>query len=378
MNALLAFCVAAGLAPLLIGIALGAALRLIDPGLPPALTPLAALGAAWIGGAFGATLRWRVLRRVPRALWIRCSMESALVTAAVALAADALARFAPILFGAWRPSLPVLVMIGAAAGVTGRHAVTLAARAAGASPLVVRRLSRAAWLDTIASVAVFLIALAYLRGRETSTGVLRGGVSWLVLSAGSGVLIGLMAETLLDIRDRARAGVAALGALWFAAGLGYAAELSPLVVSVVAAAVLVHRAPRPRAVAAALGTPQGLPWGLLAMVAGTLVEPRAWPLIPVALALSAVRLAARGVGAALLPIRPWAPHTGFARAAQGPMAVAMAADCALSLGGVAGAPSATLILVSWCVVTVATLPLTRRALAPRALTAPPPLPEVRG
>jgi hypothetical protein len=60
------------------------------------------------------------------------------------------------------------------------------------------------------------------------------------------------------------------------------------------------------------------------------------------------------------------------------MAVAIAADCALSLGGNAGAPAATLILTGWCLAIVAAEPVTRWALAPRALTAPPPLPEVRG
>jgi hypothetical protein len=60
------------------------------------------------------------------------------------------------------------------------------------------------------------------------------------------------------------------------------------------------------------------------------------------------------------------------------MAVAVAADCALSLGGGAGAPAATLILLTWCLAIVAAVPVTRRAIAPRALTAPPPLPEVKG
>ena len=97
-----------------------------------------------------------------------------------------------------------------------------------------------------------------------------------------------------------------------------------------------------------------------------------------ALVVWAARVATRGAGAAFLPLRAPLPRAGIARAAQGPMAVALAADCALSLTGGAGAPVATLILLAWCVSVLGALPLTRLALVPRTLTAPPPLPEVRG
>jgi len=54
---------------LLVGVLLGPALEVLDPGTLRTLTPITALGIGWIGAVFGAQLEWRVLRRIPRGAW---------------------------------------------------------------------------------------------------------------------------------------------------------------------------------------------------------------------------------------------------------------------------------------------------------------------
>jgi len=364
--------VSAGLPLVILGILLGPALGILDTDVLRALAPTTALGIAWIGAVFGASLSWRYVRRIPQALWVLAAAEAAAVLAATGLAGWALTRLVPRLGAAFRPTLPTVCTLAAIAVVTGPSAVAMTARAVGIRRSVRQAFEIAAWLDTAAGALAFTLVLALYHPREPAGGLPLGWISWLGLALISGLLFGVLYLGLThfagDPEDR---NLALLGVLLFGAGAAYAADLSPFVVCAVAAAVIVNRSPHRRAALALLRAWEHPVTAILLILAGALLTyPTAWLLVA-ALALVGVRAAARWgavrYGRRPLHLEALPPDLGLAGVAQGTVAVALAMNFFILYGAAAGGPVVTTALVGLGL---------NLLLAPAAMTRalrPPPL-----
>lgn len=377
---------AAGLPLVVVGILLGPALHAFDAGTLRGLAPAQALGIAWIGALFGAGVRWRYVRRIPRALWLLALGEAAAVLAATAAAAWLFTRIVPALRAAWQPPLAAILSLGAIAVVTGPAAVLMTARAAGVRRAVAHAFEIAAWLDTAFGAVAFTLALALYHPRQPAGGLLFGWVAWIALALGSGVLVGMLFLALARLRpDRADLGVALIGALLLGAGVGYAADLSPFVIAAVAMIVIVHRAPSPREAVRILEDWEHPIYAVFLILAGAAMRlPTPW-VLAAAVALAGVRVAARwaavrGLGRAVRLDGLLPPNLGLAGVAQGGVAVALAMNFFIvygtAAGKAAGGALVTTVLVALGLAQLAAPMAMQRALAPRRLTPAPAGTEV--
>jgi hypothetical protein len=375
----------AGLPLVVLGILLGPVLHLLDGDVLKALAPAAAFGIAWIGAAFGASLGWRYVRKIPRALWLLAGCEALAVLAVTGLLGWELTRLLPALGAALRPALPTVFALASIAVVTGPAAVAMTAHAVGIRRSVRQAFEIAAWLDTAAGAVAFILVLTIYHPREPAGGVTLGWISWLGLAVASGLLFGFLYLGLTHFAKRIEErDLALLGVILFGAGVGYAADLSPFVICGVAAVVIANRSPHRHAAIALLRAWEHPVSAILLIFAGALVTfPTFW-LLPAALILVWGRAAARwlAVRVARVPLglsRILPPDLGLAGVAQGGVAVALALNFFILYGAASGGPVVTIALIGLGVNLLMAPAAMSRALRPApALTTPPVASEVTG
>src|SRR2546425_233022 len=122
---------ATGLPLLLAGVLLGPGIGVLDRAVLRALAPVTALAIGWLAAGFGARLEWRVVRRVPPALWGLGTAVAIATFALAALAAWSLLRLRPALGAAWAPALPGVLTLAAVAVVSEPGAVARTALGVG-------------------------------------------------------------------------------------------------------------------------------------------------------------------------------------------------------------------------------------------------------
>lgn len=354
---------AAGAPLVLLGLLLGPGLDVLDRPTLRALAPVTALGIGWVGAVFGARLEWRFLRRIPPAVWRLAALQAAGVFALTALAAWLLMRRVPALAAAWRPALPAILTLAAAATVSGPGAVALVARAVGARRPVANAFGLAAVLASAFGALAFALALALYHPRGPFAGLAVGWLVWVAVAAAASAGVGVLFLWLARLRpDPSELGLNLLGVMLFGAGVGYAADLSPFVVCALATALIVNLSPHKRRVQAVLEAWEPPIYAVLLIVAGALlVLPTPW-LVPAALVLGFVRVAARWApGRFVLP-----PHVGLGTIAQGGIAVALGLSFTLTYGGVDPRSGAilTTVLLGVALAQAAAGPLMALALRP--------------
>jgi len=375
---------AAGTPLLLLGIVLGPGIELLDAAALRALSPVTALTLGWLGALLGARCERRYVTRIPRRLWLLSGLEAVAVLLVVGLAAWLLARARPALGAAWTPRLPAVLALGTVAAASGPGAVALAARTLGVRRSVARVFGLAATLATAWATLALTLALTIspLRG-SGGGGATHGWFAWLALTIGSGTLVGMLFLSFTRLRpDPEHVGVALLGAMLFGAGIGYAADLSPLVVCGLAAALIVNGSPLRRRVRGLLAAGEHLIYGLFLIITGAVLAlPTVWVLAAAPI-LWALRTAAKWavVRYARDPLQLGAipPQLGLATTAQGGLAVALGASFLLGDGATSGTgrPLLTTIVVGVVLTQLAAPPLMRLALRPTALTERAPGPEL--
>jgi len=372
----------AGLPLVVLGILLGPALGVLDADVLRALAPATALGIAWIGATFGASLSWRYVRRIPRALWLLAGAEAVAVLVATGVVGWLLIRMVHPLGAAFRPTLPTVFTLAAIAVVTGPSAVAMTARAAGIRRSVRQAFEIAAWLDTAAGALAFTLILTLYHPREPAGGGLPlGWLSWLGLALVSGLLFGVLYLGLTHFaKDSEERDLGLLGVLLFGAGVGYAADLSPFVICAVAAAVIVNRSPHRRAALALLRAWEHPVSAILLILSGAVLSyPTAWVLVAAAVlvaARAASRWAAVRYGRRPLHLDMLPPDLGLAGVAQGTVAVALAMNFFILYGPAAGGPVVTTALVGLGLNLLLAPAAMTRALRPPPLTTSPASPEV--
>jgi hypothetical protein len=329
---------AAGAPLVLVGVALGPGIELLDRPTLRLLAPLTALALGWIGATLGARFEWRYLRRLPRGLWLLAALDAAGVFLSVAFGAALLARLRPALAAAWIPRLPALLTLAAAAAAAGPGAALLVARISGLRPRVARAMARLALIEAVYAALALSVPLALHRPHASAESSELGWAAWLVFTTGSGALIGLVFQSLTRLRpDRAELGFVLLATLLFGAGIGYAADLSPFLVCALGAAVIVNLSPHRHAVRQVLHASERAVYAGLLVITGALLQlPTAWLLLA-APVLAGLRAAAKwGVvrgGRVAFPLPAVAPDAGLGTLAQGGVALACGLTFVLVYGG---------------------------------------------
>jgi len=375
---------AAGAPLVLLGVVLGPGIDLLDAAALRALAPVTALALGWLGALLGARCERRYVTRIPRRLWLLSGLEALAVLLVVGIATWLLARARPALGAAWTPRLVAVLALGTVAAASGPGAVALAAQALGVRRSVARVCGLAATLATAWATLALTLALTIspLRG-SGGGGATHGWFPWLALTLGSGTLVGMLFLSFTRLRpDPEHVGVALLGAMLFGAGIGYAADLSPLVVCGLAAALIVNVSPLRRRVQGLLAAGEHLIYALFLIIAGAVLAlPTIWVLAAAPI-LWALRTAAKWavVRYARDPLQLGAipPHLGLATTAQGGLAIALGASFLLADGPTSGtgSPLLTTIVVGVVLAQLAAPPLMRLALRPAALTGRAPGPEL--
>jgi len=251
--------------------------------------------------------------------------------------------------------------------------VTLVARAVGIRQSVTRAFSLAAALETACGALAFTVPLA-LHGPHP--------LAWLVFAVGSGALVGMVFLSLTRLRPaRADVGFALLATLLFGAGVGYAAELSPLLVCALATALIVNASPRRHAVRRVLADWEHPIYAIFLVVTGALLTlPTLWILVAVPL-LAAARAAAKWAavryGSVALHLAGLPPNIGLGTIAQGGAAIALGLNFFITYGGEgtgAGGALLTTIVLGVAAAQLAAPPLIavalRRTVASPAASAP--------
>ena len=270
---------ATGTPLLLLGVVLGPATGVLSDAVLDALSPMMALAIGWTGAAFGSRIHWRVMRRIPRAVWTLAAVRAAASFLAVAGGVVALALLIPALRATWQPLTVVALALGSMAAV--------ARRIRGPRHVL-------ATLETIFGALAFTLILASDHPRGPVGGFL-GGVGWLILALGSGVLVGVLFLGLARLRDARDLPLALLGTVLFGAGVGYAAGLSPFVVCAVAAGIITHRSHEGGLVATRLEAWEGPLYAAFMILAGALLGVSTIWILPAAILLAALRVGARWV-----------------------------------------------------------------------------------
>lgn len=361
---------AAGAPLVVLGLVLGPGIDLINRPVLGALAPVAALATGWIGAALGARFEWRSVRCTGRATWLLAGLSAVTAFAVVTLAAWLLGQMVPALASAWTPRLPALLTLGAVAAASGPDAVALVGRLVGIRKSVARAFSLAAALETACGALVFTLPLALHRAHPLGGHAAVSWLAWLVLAAGSGVLVGaVFLGFTRQPAERDNVGFVLLATLLFGAGVGYATELSPFLVCAVAMAVIVNASPRRHAVRRVLADWEPPMYAIFLVMTGTLLTlPTAWILVAVPL-LAAARTAAKWsaprYGSRALRLDGLAPNVGLGTVAQGGVAIAMGWNFFVTYGdGGSGGGGAllTTIVLGVAAAQLAAPPLMRLAL----------------
>lgn len=278
------------LIPLALGTLLGPVLHVVDASALNTLAPVAVITAGWAGATAGARGEWTALARSPLGqLVVAVARWTALAVVTAAFVWLAVRRLAPLAH-VWVPLAAAAATLAAAAAGDRRDSATTAERGMAAGMSV---------------VAVALIAV-FFHPRQSVGGASVGWHYWLVMTPTLGAVFGLAAVGGARIAHKLPLprGLADLGLLVLAAGVGAATTVSPFVVCGLAAGAAMSAAPdSPLRATLAAHAPV---WrSILALCAGLwLVVPSAWLLAPaaaiallrVALPLGALDMVALGVG----------------------------------------------------------------------------------
>jgi len=366
--------VAAGAPFVVAGLLLGPGLDVLDRATLRALAPVTALGIGWIGAAFGAQLEWRFLRHIPRRVWALAVLQATVVLVLTGLGGRLLMKAAPALAQAWRPTVPALLTIAAAAMTSGPGAVALVAKAVRVPTPLARSLGIAALLDTTFGALVFAFALGLSQPHRSFAGVALGWAHWIavavVASGGVGVLF-LWVSRLRGETDGKALGIDLLAVVLLGSGLGYAVDLSPFVVCAPATALIVNLSPLRRRVQALLVAWEAPVYAVFVLLVGALLDLPTWWLVPAALLIGLIGVVARW--AVMRDAQGWRevaalpPHLGLAAVAQGGVPLALAASFSLIYAGSGargGGAVLTTVLLGVALSQVIAAPLMALALRP--------------
>jgi len=327
--------IASGTPLVLVGALLGPITGVVTRELASQLAPVSALGLGWLGMLFGLQLDRAIVREFRGVLWRFALLQAGIAFLIAALGAAVIRLTLPGLREAWAPGEAAIFTLAAVAAISAPTGVSIAARRLKLRGPVLDLLSFSASVDGLIGVFAFTAVLAVYRPIEGPGVAELSPERWLAVSLLSGVLVGLV---FLSLTRRApttdELTLSLLGTVLFGAGAGYALGLSPLLVTIIAGAVVANLSSHKRRVLATLSAWERPAYHILLILTGTLLTvPSAWVWAAVLLFVG-WRLSAKYLGgyAALRLLRlPEVPPTvGLALVAQGGLTVAIALNYAIA------------------------------------------------
>ncbi len=290
------------------------------------LGPVISLLLGMVGFMLGLALR--------RRLATAHALEAGATAALFSLAAMAASFFALLLYlTRWVPGQPLWVAISlacaaAATSLPGVESTLQSVRARGVVTELVRSLSLAL---SVVAVAAAGTALAWRRSSQASDRFGLSGTTWLAALVGLGIASGLLFAMFMGRRKQEsddRLFLATVGVITFASGLALAADVSPLLINMLAGVVVSLLSKDAEALYAHLERLERPAIVLLMIFAGVLWMPIhswLWLVAPAYLAIRfCVLRLITGVTCWLLPGLPRVPRVGNALLRQGGLAVAIA------------------------------------------------------
>lgn len=290
------FLIVSGAEYLVLGILLGPQFANVLDG--PALSsfaPVIALAVGWMGASVGVRLSVRSGINVPIRVY-HLAVAQALITLLFVTGLELIAL--KLVFGHdWRVVLLPALALGAVATVSTPVAAAVVAHRTGRGP-VVRLLEVSALTDAV--VGIVTIGVVLCIARPLTFGVTRQltTTEWMAISLGIGVIGGALFHLFVGSETKVdRLVISLAGSLVLASGAAAYLELSPLLVAMVVAAMLVNTSGNAAEVTAAIDRGQRPLYYVLLVFAGASWQPASvsW-LLPVALYLTA-RIAAKIGGA---------------------------------------------------------------------------------
>jgi hypothetical protein len=350
--------VASGTPLVLVGVFLGPMTNVVTRELAGQLAPISALGLGWLGMIFGLQLDRTIVREFRGVLWRFALLQAGIAFLIAALGAVAIRLSVPGLRAAWSPAETAVFTLASVAAISAPTGLSIAARR-----LKLRRgplldlLSFSASVDGLIGVFAFTAVLAVYRPVEGPGVIELGPDRWIAVALLSGALVGLVFLSLTrKVPTPDELTLSLLGTVLFGAGAGYALGLSPLVVTIIAGAMVANFSAHKRRVLAVLISWERPVYHILLIIVGTLLTlPTGWVVLAVVL-FAGWRLTAKYLGGyvalRLLRLGDVPSTMGLALVAQGGLAVVIALNYVVAYRG---QPGATVEMVLTTVVALVAL-----------------------
>ncbi len=340
----LSLLVALGTHFLALGVLLGPVTGVLSRQVVEALAPFLMLGLGWVGMLMGMQLERSQLRQFSLRLPLATVTEGLLAFGLAWAAAWAIVALLGLADSAWSPRGPAILTLCAVTAVSAPAATALVSSGLRARGPVSRLLMYVSSLDGLVGVAALSLVVCWYRG-STGSGI-EADDPWfrLGLLLAAGLLSGLLFVSLTRAKPSAEELVLFLGGtVLFASGIAYALELSPLAVCLIGGAVVANVSRFRGRVYATLASWEKPIYGILLVLAGAILRPPDWRVVPLVLLLLGVRLVAKlfGTWAALriVAARGVPSRLGLGLFANGGLALAIVINYALNYGPYAGVES---------------------------------------
>jgi hypothetical protein len=336
--------VALGTHFLALGVLLGPVTGVLSREVVQALAPFLMLGLGWVGMLVGMQLDRFQLRQFSFRLPLATLAQGLLAF----LVAWGLAWLVVELLGladsAWSPWGPAVLTLCAVTAVSAPAAVALVASQLKARGPVSRLLWYVSSLDGLVGIAALAVVVSLYRGAGSGIGVDDPAVRFSLLVA-AGLLSGLLFVSLTRAKPSSEELVLFLGGtVLFASGIAYALELSPLAACLIAGAVVVNASRFRGRVYAMLASWEKPIYGILLVLAGAMLRPPDWWVLPLGAALLGVRLIAKlfatWAAVRIVAARHVPRGLGLGLFANGGLGLAIVINYVLNYGSYAGAESA--------------------------------------
>ncbi len=332
---------------LAVGILLGpGVLGVVGEEALPGFTPLLALGLGWIGILFGLQLDREHLKEFPLGFPL-VALGQGVITL---LLFYGVGRMGLEWAGLHDPVSDLMLWATAAtASISTPAGVAMVSANFLARGTVRQLLFYVASVDAVVGIAALGIVVSFFRPGDPGVGPLgSGGAEWVAATVGLGVVTGIVLLWLTRHRpSRDELVLYLLGASALCSGVALRLDLSPLLVSVLAGAVVANFSAERHRIFAALHRWEKPVYVVFLLLAGALMRyPTHW-ILPLAALYVAVRVLGKAVGGAVsaryapLPFRPPA-RLGLGLVPQGGISLAVAVSFLLlypnlSFGGIDGA-----------------------------------------
>jgi hypothetical protein len=314
---------------LALGFALGPpGLGLLTPEAVEALFPLLALGIGWVGFHFGLQLDYGTLERFPARHYAFALGQAALSLLIFGAVGVLLTR----LFGLDGPLPLLLVLVAACTGaITTPAGIAMVSSTFQVKGQVRDLLLFVGSIDAIVAIVAVQVTYALFRPDTVAEGI--GPASQMVfagMAVGVGVVCGIVFIWLTRSRPAGEELVLfLLGGCAFAAGVALQWDLSPLFVSMTMGAVVANLSKSRARIQLVLTRWEKPVYLTFLLLAGALLQIPTWLVVPLALAYTALRFAAKVASGALLVrplgISPQVPRrVGLGLIPQGGISIAMA------------------------------------------------------